>query len=123
MAARRTRIPAALLVALLAGACTDTTEASPPPTSPPTEAGSLVVAVADNTFTPEVVGVAVGDTVVWDSDPARRPHDVAFPADPDRASGTLDSGTWSTSFDEPGTYPYECTLHAGMTGQVVVTGG
>jgi plastocyanin len=123
MAARRTRIPAALLVALLAAACADATEASPPPTSQPTAVGSLVVAVADNTFMPEVVEVAVGDTVVWDLDSARRPHDVTFSEDPDRASGTLDSGTWSTSFDEPGTYPYQCTLHSGMTGQVVVTGG
>jgi plastocyanin len=120
MPARHTCIPTALLFALLAAACTDVTEDSP--TSAPTAVGSLVVAVEDNTFTPEVVEVAVGDTVVWDFDPSRRLHDVTFSEVPDEASGTLDSGTWSTSFDEPGTYLYECTLHAGMTGRVVVTG-
>jgi plastocyanin len=32
------------------------------------------------------------------------------------------SGTFTHTFDRPGTYPYRCTLHDGMDGRVVVTG-
>lgn len=123
MAARRIRIAGALLVALMVAGCTVTSELPSTSTSPPDDSGSVVVEVGDNTFTPDAVEVAVGDKVVWDFDAARRTHDVSFIDDPARASGILDDGTWSTSFDGPGTYPYECTLHSGMDGQVVVTGG
>jgi len=30
---------------------------------------------------------------------------------------------FSHTFDKPGTYPYYCSLHPKMTGQVVVGGG
>jgi plastocyanin len=32
------------------------------------------------------------------------------------------SGTFTHTFDRPGTHPYRCTLHDGMDGRVVVTG-
>ena len=35
------------------------------------------------------------------------------------ASGGV--GTFAHTFDRPGTYPYRCTVHDGMTGRVVVT--
>ena len=79
------------------------------------------VEVGDNHFSPQSVEVSVGDTVTWNFSTAGQPHDVVF--DDHRGSDILDSGTWSTSFDEPGTYAYECTLHSGMTGQVVVVTG
>ena len=37
-----------------------------------------------------------------------------------RSSDTIDEGTWTTSFDEPGIYSYQCTVHSGMTGQIIV---
>jgi plastocyanin len=123
MAVGRVRIAGALAAALLVAGCTSTSESHSTSEAPSSEAGSLVVVVGDNEFTPDALEVAAGDTVVWDFDPARRPHDVSFLDDPSRASGVLDDGSWSTSFDEPGTYPYECTLHSGMDGQVVVTDG
>jgi plastocyanin len=30
------------------------------------------------------------------------------------------SGTFSHRFDQPGTFQYRCTLHANMTGRVIV---
>ncbi|MGM0619248.1 MAG: cupredoxin domain-containing protein [Actinomycetota bacterium] len=38
----------------------------------------------------------------------------------DAAAG--DGEARATTFDEPGSYPYECTLHPGMTGLITVTG-
>jgi plastocyanin len=121
MATRRNCMAGALLAALTVSGCTLTSDPPPTSTSSMSEA-ELVVEVGDNEFTPDAVEVAVGDTVVWTFDPARRAHDVSFIDEPDRASGILDDGTWSTRFDEPGTHVYECTLHPGMDGQVVVTG-
>lgn len=123
MATRWIRIAGALLAALMVAGCTVRSELPSTSTSPLDDSGSVVVEVGDNTFTPDAVEVVVGDTVVWDFDATRRNHDVSFIDDPARASDILDDGAWSTSFDEPGTYPYECTLHSGMGGQVVVTGG
>jgi plastocyanin len=122
MATRRNCMAGALLAALMVSGCTFTSDPAPTSTSPLPEA-DLVIEVGDNEFTPDAIEVAVGDTVVWKFDPARRPHDVSFIDEPDRASGILDDGTWSTRFDEPGTYRYECMLHSGMDGQVVVIDG
>jgi plastocyanin len=33
------------------------------------------------------------------------------------------SGTFSYAFAEPGRYDFQCTLHGGMRGEVVVTEG
>ncbi len=32
-------------------------------------------------------------------------------------------GSFTHTFDQPGTYGYRCTLHGGMDGRVVVVGG
>jgi plastocyanin len=37
-------------------------------------------------------------------------------------SNDQSSGTFRHTFDEPGTYPYECTIHPGMGGRIVVEG-
>jgi plastocyanin len=37
------------------------------------------------------------------------------------ASGALDTdGSFSYTFDKPGTYPYFCAIHPHMTGTVIV---
>ncbi len=84
--------------------------------------GTAAVAVADNEFRPMQLTVTVGATVVWRHE-GQNPHTVT--AD-DRAfdSGTLESGTFSVTFDEAGTVPYYCQIHgepgSGMFGIVVV---
>ncbi len=78
-----------------------------------------LIEVRDNSFAPGAAEVAVGEIVTWDFATASVPHDVVF--DDEHGSEILREGTWSTSFDEPGTYAYECTLHRGMTGEVTVT--
>jgi plastocyanin len=84
--------------------------------------GTAVVGVADNEFRPMQLTVTMGATVVWRHE-GQNPHTVT--AD-DRAfdSGTLESGTFSVTFDEAGTVPYYCQIHgepgSGMFGIVVV---
>jgi plastocyanin len=71
--------------------------------------------VTNNGFTAASVEIQVGDPVVWTFDQGA--HNVVFT---DVESDVLRRGTWQRTFDSPGTYPYECTLHTGMDGEVVV---
>ena len=77
-------------------------------------------------FSPGTVTIAIGDSVTWTFLGAV--HNVTFvpggliPPDgdiPDQASGQVVSRSFTTA----GTYQYECTRHANMTGQVLVQSG
>jgi plastocyanin len=72
-------------------------------------------------FTPSLLRVAEGSTVTFTNyDPFA--HNV---------SGSLwghydnltPNESFSASFDQPGIYPYACTIHQGMTGVIVVGDG
>jgi plastocyanin len=80
--------------------------------------GVTEVAAKDNQFTPRAIQVAAGTPVTWKFEDRFVPHDVTgegfSSGEPKR------SGTFSHTFDQPGTYPYRCTLHSGMDGRVVV---
>lgn len=90
------------------------------------------VEVVDFTYMPESLEVAVGDQVTWTNEDDFA-HTVTA-GEPGEPTGAFDgplgetgahanSGTtFSTTFDEPGTYPYFCALHPSMTGAIVVTG-
>ena len=121
--ARTLLATAAFAILALAGcADDDDTTAFPGGTDDPdptlVEDADTVVIVEDNDFELEEIEVSVGDTVGWawqgDND-----HNVVFDDGP--ASPIQDDGTWIQTFDEPGTYPYVCTLHSSMTGTVTVT--
>ncbi|MFA9431782.1 plastocyanin/azurin family copper-binding protein [Egicoccus sp. AB-alg2] len=82
----------------------------------PSVDAAATVSVVDNTFEPGTVAVTAGETVVWTWE-GNAPHDVSgdgFASDVRRA------GTFTHTFERPGTYEYVCTLHAGMTGVVEV---
>lgn len=67
-------------------------------------------------FEPGAIEVEAGTTVTWRfSDGV--PHDVTG----DRFKSEVKSeGTFTHTFEDPGTYKYTCTLHPGMDGQVIV---
>lgn len=104
---------------------TTTTPAAPTPATPSTPAPSgSVVTTSGTSFTPATVTIATGATVVWNI--AGATHNVTFGANkptggdiPDTPSG----GTASRTFPTSGTFPYQCTRHSGMTGQIIVQGG
>jgi plastocyanin len=79
------------------------------------------VPMQNSEFRPNHVTVAAGSTVTWTNDDDY-PHDVTFTGGAE--SGVLDGGaTYEQTFDEAGTFDYECTIHPGMVGRVTVTGG
>ena len=82
--------------------------------------GVTQVAAKDNRFTPAAIQVPAGTEVTWSFKDGFVPHDVV--ADGFTSGEPRRKGTFTHTFDRPGTYPYRCTVHDGMTGRVVVTG-
>lgn len=82
--------------------------------------GVTEVAAKDNRFTPPAIQVTAGTTVTWSFDDRFVPHDVT--GDGWTSGDPKSKGTFTHTFDRPGTYDYRCTVHDGMDGRVVVTG-
>jgi plastocyanin len=85
-----------------------------------TGAGNGVRVIMKNTaFDPEEVTVTVGDTVTWvNEDPLE--HDVVANNGEFKSELFDQGGTFNFTFTTPGTYPYFCSIHPGMTGTVIV---
>jgi len=99
-------------------ACLGTFGANPP--------GALAVtanvSVINFAFTPAVTNISPGDTVLWTWPSGSFNHNVHSTSTPQAwTSSALLSGpaTFSVTFTNSGTYPYNCTLH-GFTGSIVV---
>ena len=124
-------LSAVLLVSALLSACSGS--------------GDGVTMVDGQSFEPESITIAAGDTVVWTNETAEAhtvtavegslPNDAAFfssggfsseeaaNAEADLAQGLLTEGeTFEHEFAVAGTYRYYCIPHraAGMTGTVIV---
>jgi len=89
---------------------------------PLAEGSGTSVEMAQACFTPAVLHADVGQPITFTNrDP--HPHNVA-PAG--WGWGHVDAlrqgESFMASFDEPGIYPYACSLHPGMTGAVIVDG-
>lgn len=75
------------------------------------------VIMEDIQFKPATIQVSVGDTVTWTNEDSAT-HTVTGQ---DFDSGNMDQGeNFTYTFDETGTYDYECTIHPSMTGTVIV---
>jgi len=98
--------------------CEVTVSAPLPPGSGP------VVSTAGFAFSPATVTIGVNDSVTWRF--VEAPHNVTFSgaAPPSGNVATQQPGAQVTVvFTTAGTYSYECTIHTGMRGQVVVQSG
>ena len=118
----RPRRPLALLLLVLTftlAACQSGSAASPADT-PPVRGVTTVVARKNLKFLPPAIEVKPGTEVTWRFADGAVPHDVKGDG---FASGNQERGTFSHRFANAGEYRYRCTLHAGMEGRVVVTGG
>lgn len=134
-------VPVAAVVVLVAGcggddgggedgAGTTATSGSPAPDTTPSPPGPAVTVQAlDNSFRPETVTVSVGTEVLFDNR-GRNDHNV-LPSDGGDEWGVQveefrPGDQYTVTFDEPGEYPYYCSIHGtadvGMIGTVVVTG-
>ncbi|HEU4640980.1 MAG TPA: plastocyanin/azurin family copper-binding protein [Gemmatimonadaceae bacterium] len=79
---------------------------------------AAVTATSGLAFSPSAVDIAVGGTVTWTF---QITHNVTFetagaPSD----IGNTSSGSVSRTFNQAGTFPYQCTIHPGMSGTVRV---
>lgn len=83
-----------------------------------TPVATSAITVEDNTFGPPAVTVPAGTEVAWTWQ-GSHDHNIVGQ---DFEGPTQHGGSFSTTFEEPGTYPYRCTLHGGMRGVVRVTG-
>jgi plastocyanin len=83
-------------------------------------AGGVTVVEKNFQFTPSSVNIKVGDTVTFENQDSTA-HDVVI--------GTTDLGpqqpgalvSWTAEAD--GTFPFACSIHPSMTGQIVVGAG
>jgi len=102
-----------------AGATGPTTPQTPVvPSSPATPVITTAVSIEDDFFNPANIQVSPGQTVTWTWSTSTT-HNVTF-----SDSGSGDKGgenvTFSKTFPTAGTFNYNCTLHGGMTGTVLV---
>ncbi|MBA4070343.1 MAG: hypothetical protein C0497_00670 [Gemmatimonas sp.] len=117
---------AAVAVLALLSACGDGSYGSPTapsnntPGTPSTPAANEVIATTSNTFTPSTLTVARGTTVTFTFQATI--HNVIFAnvaGAPANIPNTANSGV-QRLFATAGTFGYDCSLHAGMTGTVIV---
>jgi plastocyanin len=106
-----------LSVALLAGCSGGSAQGSASSEAP--AKGVTEVAAKQSKFTPAAIEVPAGTKVTWTLADGSVPHDVK--GDGFHSGEPQTSGTYSYTFDKPGTYEYACTVHPQMTGRVVVT--
>ena len=82
--------------------------------------GANTVTVSNNLFTPGQLTVPVGTTVTWQWNSGGTAHNVTF-QDGIKSEDAKTSGTFPRTFSTAGAFPYQCTLHPGMNGNVIVT--
>jgi len=127
-------VPRLILSALTLGllACSSSSPmASGSPGSPGGPSGPGV-GVADFHFSPDSITISAGQSVEW-SNSGPSSHTVTSdnsswtsatlgaPSGMDPYGYPTGGGTFSHMFSSAGTYHYHCSIHAGMTGVVVVT--
>jgi plastocyanin len=84
-------------------------------------ADATTVVIANLAFDPSAVTVPTGTTVAWTNEDAV-PHTVTS-TDGAFDSGIFDpGGSFSFTFNEPGSFPYICQLHPQMQGTVTAEG-
>ena len=105
----------ALVVLPVAGACSSAASGASggAPTTP-----AATVVLQGIAFHPVTVTVHPGDTVEWQWNDNGIVHNVI--GDDGMHSPDQGGGTFFHRFRQAGTFNYQCSLHAGMTGTVIV---
>jgi plastocyanin len=81
---------------------------------------SVTASGSGATFSPDSVRIAVNGKVTW-SFPGPETHNVTFANPPPGGNiPNRNSGTEDRTFPAAGIFNYQCTLHSGMSGKVVV---
>ena len=89
------------------------------PTETPPTTTSAEVFTPGNTFSPFSTTISVGGTVTFRITGV--PHNVIFSTTGAPANvNVVSDANVSRTFTTKGTFPYDCTVHPGMSGQIVV---
>jgi len=106
----------ALWLTLAFAACSD----SSGPGNGPSQSANVAM-TASETFSPSSVTIVRTGTVTW-TNGAGIAHNVTFGLTAGSPANVPDftTGSASRTFPTAGTFPYQCTIHPGMTGQVSV---
>ncbi len=84
-------------------------------------AKEVVVEIFKKKYTPAVVTVQAGDTVVWKNIEKRQYHNVWFKQfDSEEPDYFFPDESYQRTFTEQGEFPYECGPHPKMQGKVIV---
>ena len=88
--------------------------------SAPTDGGA--VSIVDFAFSPAVITVTAGTVVTWTNlgSYAHTTTSDVGSLDPWDSGSLSTNGTFTRTFNTPGTYGYHCTIHPTMQGTVVV---
>jgi plastocyanin len=92
------------------------------PTQPTTGTGtavSMTGAGVGGTFNPTTLTTSVGSTVTW-TNADNEVHTTTSNTGLWNSNNVAANGTFSFQFTTAGTFAYRCTLHANMTGTVIV---
>jgi plastocyanin len=109
------------------------TEPTPTPTPTPTapktvtpkpapkpKTKTVTVEIKDNVFSPQIVAINAGDTVIW-KNAGQSNHTVHNITGVLWDSGNMAPGaTFQRTFPASGRYEYGCGIHTGMRGTVIV---
>jgi plastocyanin len=77
------------------------------------------VTVDDNFFDPASTTLATNTTVTWTWHGGQA-HNVTFANSSLSGSGDKTTGTFAKTFPSAGTFNYQCTLHPGMNGVIII---
>lgn len=79
------------------------------------------VSIQDYTFTPRIISIARGTTVIWTNNDTVM-HSVVIDGHSLASSGTLNQGaSFSLAFDKAGQYTYHGGAYPNAVGKVIVT--
>jgi plastocyanin len=122
------RFIALLVLALLAAlsACSRSTPSQAPGPTPttPTSGNTQEIVMQNRTFVPAKITIKAGTVVRWTNQDSYAHTVVSGTRDkptPLFSSGSVGAGqSFSFTFKDPGVYPYFCTPHQGMDGEITV---
>lgn len=78
------------------------------------------ITIQNFAFNPATLTVKAGTTVTWNNQDSA-PHQLTSSDLSDLSSNALSNGdTYSYTFNQKGTFNYNCKIHPSMTGQIIV---